>query len=158
MRGPQCGCASHTLTHRGVGPVTGTHAEAASCFHLSTCVPGHKATPRASPTGGRPVGHPPAIGVTLRPARAELLVGTPGLGPRPQLPPVSTPSVGVSPPHAVCLCVQTRCFRSGRADTFWGTRWTPQPEPGFLGGGSGNPLDSGAGGSETVPAWCEVGG
>ena len=157
MRGPQCGCASQTLTHREVGPVTGTHAETESCFHPSTRIPGHKAAPRASPAGGWLVGHPPAIGVALRPAGAGLLVGTPDLGPRPQLPPVSTLSVGVSPPHAVCLCIQARCFGSGRAGTSRDTADTP-PKPGFLGGGRRNPLDSGAGGSETVSAWCEVGG
>ena len=134
-------CGGHSVAARHRRSHTGRWAQSQARTRRQKAA---STPPRASQaTRPRPVPAPQGDGwlVTRRPLGWRS--GRPGLGSWWALRTWAqghscTLSVGVSPPHAVCLCIQARCFGSGRAGTSRDTRQTPHPSP-----------DSWAGAAET---------
>lgn len=141
----------------GGGLVTDTHGDG-GCFHPSTSVPGHTATPCTSPQGGRPAGptHRAQSGA-LRLAGAGFLAGiqvwVQGHSCR-----QSAPRVHGSPCHAVSVRLGSTLQKQPGGHLGGRTADTPTPSPDSWEGGPQKSFWLGGWGSETAPAWSEVGG
>lgn len=150
-------CATHVHIEGG-GLVTDTHTETASCFHPSTSVPGHTATPCTSPAGGRPAAPPPGNRGAPQAGWGggswlAFQVWVQGHSCRP----VGSPCAWLSL-SAVSVRLGSTLQKRPGGHLGGRTADTPLPSPDSWEGVPQKSFWLGGWGSETAPAWSEVGG